>query len=275
MLFRTANSDLRTATSMQKDAIHAAAALLWRCWTGATRVPELPAGIRPLTRADGYAIQSEVVRLFQQPVAGWKIAATSLAGQRHIGVDGPLVGSLMANRLLHSGASVPLEGNHMRVGEAEFAFRFARDLLPRPTSYTVDEVLDAVSAMHPTIEIPDSRFDDFARVGAPQLIADNACACWLVVGSAAAGWRDVDLSTHTVTGFLDGQPVVEGIGANVLEDPRTALTWMVNERCTFGDGIKAGDLVTTGTCIAPIALAPGRHFRADFGVLGSLEVGIE
>ncbi len=260
---------------LANNAISAAAHLLWRQWTGATRIPELPPDIRPHTRADGYAIQSALITLFQQPIVGWKIAATSRAGQAHIGVDGPLVGSLMAHRVVRSGATVSLAGTHMRVAEAEFAFRFARDLRPRAAPYTLDEVLDAVADLHPTIEIPDSRYDDYAAVGAAQLIADAACACWLVVGDAAHDWRACDLAAHVVQGVLDGSQVVEGVGANVLGDPRAALTWMVNERCTHGSGVRAGDLVTTGTCIAPLAIAPGQHFRADFGVLGSLDVHLE
>jgi 2-keto-4-pentenoate hydratase len=257
---------------MTPAAIHSAADVLWRAWTGATRIPQLPLDIRPTNRADGYAIQPAVVARFDQAIVGWKIAATSLAGQAHIGVDGPLVGSLMENRVLESGARVSLDGNHMRVGEAEFAFRFARDLVPRETPYTTADVLDAVASLHPAIEVPDSRYDDFARVGAPQLIADNACACWLVVGDAATTWRDLDLSAHRVRGLLDGVLEVEGSGANVLGDPRVALAWMVNERCTYGGGVKAGELVTTGTCITPVAIEPGRQFRAAFGVLGSVEV---
>jgi 2-keto-4-pentenoate hydratase len=266
---------VRSRNEEQPDAIRRAASILWRSATNAERIPFLPPDIRPSTRADGYAIQSELTSLFQQPVVGWKIAATSIAGQQHIGVDGPLVGSLMLDRMLPSGARVSLSGNHMRVGEAEFAFRFARDLTPRGRPYDVGEVLDAVGDLHPTIEIPDSRFDDFARVGAPQLIADNACASWLVVGTAVSSWRGLDLVAHIVEGFLDDERVVTGTGANVLDDPREALTWMVNERCTFGSGVRAGDLVTTGTCIAPVTIAPGQHFRADFGVLGSLVVHLE
>jgi 2-keto-4-pentenoate hydratase len=256
-------------------AISAAALLLWRQWTGAMRIPQLPADIRPRTRADGYAIQSQLIARFQQPVVGWKIAATSVAGQAHIGVDGPLVGGLMANRVVPSGASVSLAGTHMRVAEAEFAFRFARDLTPRDRHYDIGEVLDAVGDLHPTIEIPDSRFEDFALVGAAQLIADDACACWLAVGAAVSDWRGIDLAAHPVAGVLDGAPVVKGTGANVLGDPRAALTWMVNERCDFGAGVGAGDLVTTGTCISPVAIGPGQHFKADFGALGSLEVSFE
>ena len=73
----------------------------------------------------------------------------------------------------------------MRVAEAEFAFRMGVDLPPRPQPYSVDEVLAAVATLHPAIEVPDSRFDDFTIVGAPQLIADNACAHLFVLGPAA------------------------------------------------------------------------------------------
>ena len=206
-----------------------------------------------------------------QPVVGWKIAATSAAGQQHIAVDGPLVGSLLADRLLAAGACIALAGNLMRVAEAEFAFRFARPLGRREAPYGVDEVMDAVSELHPTIEIPDSRYEDFARVGAAQLIADNACASWLLVGPAASDWRHRDLAAHTVTASLNGALAATGTGANVLGDPRVALTWMVNELRVYGDGVRAGDLVTTGTCIPPVLIAPGSRFRADFGDFGVLD----
>jgi 2-keto-4-pentenoate hydratase len=250
-----------------------AASILWQQWTDSTRIAQLPDGCRPADRAGGYAIQRQIAALSRQPVVGWKIAATSRAGQAHIGVDGPLVGSLLANRVLSSGARVPLGGNHMRVAEAEFAFRFARALPSRPVPYLEEEVMEAIESLHPAIEIPDSRYEDFARVGAPQLIADNACACWLIVGSATtASWRDLDLAMHEVQAFLNGSPAASGLGRNVLGSPRNALTWIANELGVFGEGLRAGDLVTTGTCIVPVPIAPGDAFRADFGDLGSVDM---
>jgi 2-keto-4-pentenoate hydratase len=261
---------------MHPDSVNAAAGILWEHWISGTRIPALPEHCRPADRADGYAIQQRLVALSGQAVVGWKIAATSLAGQQHIGVDGPLGGSLLANRVLASGASVPLHGNVMRVAEAEFAFRFGRPLPKRERLYRSEEVLDAVESLHPTIEIPDSRYDDFARVGAPQLVADDACACWLVAGpSARSIWRTRDLSAHVVEARLNGTWAADGVGANVLGDPVKALTWMANELRVFGNGLRAGDIVTTGTCITPVAIAPGDLFGVDFGELGVLEVRCE
>jgi 2-keto-4-pentenoate hydratase len=247
--------------------------ILWTHWAAGTQIEGLPVECRPRNRVEGYAAQREVVRLSGQPVVGWKIAATSLAGQRHIGVDGPLAGPLLANRVLADGAAVPLAGNIMRVAESEFAFRFGSDLPSRDRPYSQQDVLAAIDTLHPAIEVPDSRYTDFVRVGAPQLIADTACASWFVLGEAAtAGWRARNLIGHPVSSYRNGSLAATGSGANVLGDPLIALAWLVNELSTFGNGLRAGQFVTTGTCVVPVPIAPGDHARSDFGDLGSVEV---
>src|SRR5689334_18352440 len=108
---------------MTDDQSHEAAELLWRHWRAGTRLAQLPEEIRPATRADGYAVQAHLERRSARPLFGWKIAATSAAGQKHIAVDGPLAGRVLHETVVSSGASLPLGANHMRVAEAEFAFR--------------------------------------------------------------------------------------------------------------------------------------------------------
>ena len=220
------------------------------------------------------AIQAELARLSGQRVAGWKIAATSNAGQRHIRVDGPLAGCLLSGRALDAGARIALAGNNMKVAEAEFAFRMAADLPKRAGDYGVEEVLAAVASLHPAIEVPDSRYTDFTRVGAAQLIADDACACWFVIGTAVrAEWRAQDLVRHGVSAYRNGALAGKGSGANVLGDPRSALAWIANELCAYGDGLRAGDVVITGTCLTPVPVVAGDDIKMDFGEFGTLEVG--
>ena len=197
-------------------AADAAAALLLEHWSAGTRLRELPAPVRPASRRDGYEIQRAVARQSRQEIVGWKIAATSRVGQQHIGVDGPLAGCLLADRVA-TGASVEtavsfsLKNNVMRVAEAEFAFRMKQALPARDAAYEMAEVLAAVESMHPAIEVPDSRYDDFAAVGAPQLIADCACACWWAVGQAADDtWRELDLAAHAAQAFLNGAAAADG-----------------------------------------------------------------
>jgi 2-keto-4-pentenoate hydratase len=256
-------------TTGSDDRIHAAARLLWGHWQAGTRLAAIPDVMRPRTRGEGYGTQAQLERRSAGPLFGWKIAATSLAGQKHINVDGPLAGRLLRERVFESGAALPFGANHMRVAEAEFAFRMGRTLEPRPHPYGVGEVLDAVDALHTAIEVPDSRFDDFTIVGAPQLIADNACAHLFVLGPpTSARWREHDLVDHAVTGTIVGRTTHQGKGANVLGDPRVALTWLANELSALGLPLQAGQVVTTGTCIVPLPIEPGDRVEMDFGVLG-------
>jgi 2-keto-4-pentenoate hydratase len=253
----------------------AASDLLYDHWTTGKRLEELPAEIRPGTRAEGYRIQKLLEKRSAAPLFGWKIAATSPAGQAHICVEAPLAGRLLAERVIADGGTCPWGANHMRVAEIEFAFRMGETPPPRAKSYEVDEVLAAVAGLHPSIEIPDSRYEVFERVGAPQLIADNACAHYFVQGPIEPDtWREFDLASYTVTGWVNDIPH-QGIGSNVLGSPRVALTWLANELSQLGVPLQAGQLVTTGTCVVPMPIAPGDRIRGDFGVLGAVSVQME
>ena len=260
---------------MDEQQIDAASEILWTHWEAGRRLAELPSSCRPRTREEGYAVQARLERRSPHPLFGWKIAATSAAGQAHIAVDGPLAGRLLRERVRMSGDTVPFGANHMRVAEAEFAFRIGRALAPGAIPYATGDVLAAVDTMHPAIEIPDSRYEDFTRVGAAQLIADNACAHYFVLGPAAPDdWRAVDLVRHAVRGSILGGLARDGSGANVLGDPRVALTWLANELSALGIPLRAGDVVTTGTCLTPLPIAPGDRVVADFGRLGGVDVQI-
>jgi 2-keto-4-pentenoate hydratase len=250
-----------------------AASAIWQAWQTHTLIDGLPEACRLATLADGYAAQQALAALSGARPIGWKIAATSLAGQKHIGVDGPLAGRLLESKLHQSGATLDAGHLHMAVAEAEFAFRMGADLPGKGTDYAVEEVMAAVAALHVAIEIPDSRYRDFTIVGAAQLIADNACTEYFVLGpEAPESWRTTDLVTHPVQLSINDVIVAEGTGANVLGDPRLALTWLANDRVRHGGLLAAGEIITTGTCIVPAAIEPGDHLSADFGALGIVTV---
>lgn len=247
-----------------------AAEILSTSWAEGRHIDALPAHARPQQRSEAYAVQS----LWQangHRVAGWKIAATSVAGQQHIAVGGPLAGPIFAHRVHVPGASVSLATNRMRVAECEIVFHFGRTLLPRAQPFTRDEVLAAVEGVGPGIEVPDSRFLRFEQAGEAQLIADCACANDMVLGAELlADERVNDLLDLRVQALVSDGRRLEGVGRNVLGDPVEALVWLVNELSAQGQAIEAGHFVTTGACVAPIPVAPGQRVDADFGWLGRL-----
>jgi 2-keto-4-pentenoate hydratase len=258
---------------MDGSSTRASSELLLRNWREGTVIDALPAPLRPADRAEGYAIQALLEHAGIGDLRGWKIAATSTAGQRHIGVDGPLAGRLLASMVHRDGATIALGANRMRVAEPEFAFRMGHDLPPRAQPWSVDEVMARVAALHLAIEVPDSRFADFASAGAAQLVADNACADQFVLGpEAPPAWRDLDLAAHVVIGRVGDRAPREGRGANVLGDPRIALAWLANELSRHGMVLAAGQFVTTGTCMQPLEIGPGDDVLADFGSLGRVSL---
>ena len=246
-----------------------AADQIWSLWQSRGHLDHLPPALRPATRAAAYAIQACHEQRSAQPLFGWKIAATSTAGQQHIQVDGPLAGRILAERVITNDGTIDLAGNQMRVVEGEFAFRMGCDLPPRATPYTRAEVSAAIATLHPAIEVPDSRFKPFEAAGAAQLIADNACTDYFVLGAAAPeAWRALDLAAHSVTAQIAGGASFTGSGSNVLGDPLLSLTWIANELSGLGVTLKKHQVVTTGTCFKPFAVAPGDVVEVDFGVIG-------
>ena len=257
-----------------------AAELLWACRRSGTVIDALPNALRPHDTAAGHAIQAALPLVAGRPVIGWKIAATSAAGQAHVQVDGPLAGRILEGFVQPIGATLSLVGNRMRVVEPEFAFRMGSDLPPRATPYTVGDVMAAVASLHAAFELPDSRFSDFASAGMAQLIADNACCGVFAFGPALPPmWREVDLAAHRVHATVRGADgsvryTRDGEGRALLGDPRIALTWLANELSSLGVGLRAGDLASCGTCMVPLAILPGDHVEADYGTFGRISISI-
>lgn len=251
-------------------ALNDPVSMLVGAWHARTRIEGLPDHARPQSRADGYVIQRALVAKSGEQALGWKIAATSVAGQRHIGVSGPLAGRILASRFQSSGTLASRRGNAMRVAEAEFGFRISRDLRPSSTEpFMVAEVMAAVGFAFPAIELPDSRYRDFVSAGEAQLIADLACAGTVIKGPETVhGWSRGGLANHRVTAYRNGELVAEGNGANALGDPCVALTWLANELITLGSYLAVGDVVITGTCVVPVPVSEGDVVMVDFGTLG-------
>jgi len=255
-------------TPPEDTRAEACAATIWDAWTSGTRLGALPDSIRPTTSDDGRRAQRALAEHAGHSY-GWKLAATAQAGQAHIGVDGPLAGPLFERFRYEPGAVLPSHDLHMRVTEAEFAFRMARDV---PADATDTEIVDAIAALHLAMEIPDSRFVDYAAVGGPSLLADAACAGMFVLGPAVSDWHGEALADRATTILVNGEPAAHGSGGAVLGDPAHALRWLVHDLARHGETLRAGDIVTTGTTTAPPPIGAGDSVRADFGDYGTVEL---
>lgn len=256
---------------MTAQKIGRAAAELWQAWASGRALDALPPDLRPGDLDEGYAVQRALDEL-AGPAAGWKIAATSKAGQDHLGASGPMVGRLYEAQRRDPGSALSVSAMRMRSAEPEFAFVLASDLAPRGGALSLEEVLAAVGSLVLAIEVPDSRFSDFTKVGVPSLAADAMCGGYFITGPSIADWRSLDLASQPARLLCAGREVSAGSGANVLGDPREALRWMAGEVLSRGWPLRAGDIVLTGASAAPVAVHAGDALEAVFDGLGSVEV---
>jgi 2-keto-4-pentenoate hydratase len=250
--------------------IDAAAALLVAAQRAVRPRPALPRECAPADLADAYAIQDRFVARLGRP-AGYKIGYANAAVQQSLGIHEPVFGRLIQGRILQSPARLPAAGFATRVVETEFGVRMARALPPRREPYAEAEVTAAVGAVMPSLEIVDSRFEEWRKLSPLEAVADNVLHSHWVRGREQP-LGGLDLAAHEVVTRVDGREAGRGRGANVLGSPLSALCWLANALVQMGRGLAAGDFVTTGCCMEILELPPGAVAEADFGTLGTVRV---
>jgi 2-keto-4-pentenoate hydratase len=256
---------------MNREHAQAAANLLAESWRVGSLLPELPEEWRPRTAADGYRIQDLLAEELGFPVGGWKIGCTSAVARKILKARGPFAGRIFATRIFASGTTLPATAYPMRGLEGEFAFRLHKPLPTRKRAYRLAEVTEAIGNLHLAIEIVDSRYVDWLKVGTPSLIADQGSNGALVLGPAVPRWRTRKLDSQPVRMEVNGKAVGAGSGVDCLGHPLQALLWLANLMRRRG-GLPAGAVISTGTCSGFHRAVPGDRARADFGKLGAVEV---
>ena len=200
-------------------------------------------------------------------MSAWKVGAATPESE-------PFRGPIQASTVFENAPRVPADFLHVIGVEAEIAYRFARDLPPRDAPYSREEVLAAVGAMHPVIEILDTRFVALGSVDPLSHRADHQNSGALAVGPALSDWRRIDPLQQAVRLLLNGALRHEGVGGNSAGDNIRLLVWMANQGARSQGGLKAGQIVTTGSCSGTDFVERGTRVRAEFPGLGSLEIEI-
>jgi len=236
------------------------------------RLAGFPQSCRPQDMDDAYLIQKAFAEEWELPVAGWKIGCTARDQQRMLGVKEPFFGRVFAPFLKQSPAELSGTAFHMLGLESEFAFRLKAAIRPRPNPYTRAEVEKKVGALHPAIELVDSRLDDWLNRGPASIVADNGVNGALVIGDPVREWRKHDLAKLRVKLAIDGQVVGRGTGKRVLGHPLEALTWFANAASAAGLVLERDQIVSTGTVTGLNFAAPGATGVADFGPLGEVRL---
>ncbi len=226
-------------------------------------ITALPLHARPQSAADAYALQDAQLRALG-PIGGWKVGARTADAEPNCA---PLPASLVFRSPQHFAARFPLY-----LVEAEIAFTLARDLPPRAAAYTEDDVAAAIASVHAAIEVLASRYADFRTQDAFSQLGDFQTNGALVVGPGRETDTRVDQRCATVRVDVDGVREIEATGGNTAGDVLRLLAWLANHAGARCGGLRAGQVVTTGSCIGIHGVSPGRLVRATFEGLAPVEV---
>lgn len=228
--------------------------------------------LTPRNMDEAYALQEAFMAQWDEAIAGWKVGATAPKVQEIYRVEEPFCGPFFEPTTFRSPARVPAaDFGHFCI-ESEFAFRFSADLPARDAAYSREEILAAIGTLLPAFELISPRFDTLLQDRVALATADCGLNGGFVLGEEISEWRSFDLASHKVTLTVDGEIRAEGTGANVLGHPFNVLDWFVNKHSSRGLDLKAGQIVSTGTCTGFHYIEEGQTAVAEFGEIGRIEV---
>lgn len=231
--------------------------------------------LTPPDKDTAYRIARMVEAQLGWHVGGWKIAAIKAKMQRALRTNTPIYGRVFKQHILPSPANFEFSELCSPIPEVEFQARLGMDLPSRDTPYHIDEVTDAVATLHPGIELAECRFindEDFPSL--PAILADGAGSATLIYGPAIDNWRSVDIVSQKVSLYCDGNLRRSGSAKEALDHPMIPLTWLTNELSRTGIGLKAGQMISTGTMTGMLRPRAGQSYHADFGPFGKVSLKI-
>lgn len=249
---------------MIQSKIEAAVRLLLSARGDMKPLVALPLEYVPDDVAQAYAIQ-DAVSATLGAVGGWKVGAQGPMAEP---TCAPLPAALI---YVAPHAFSQLAGRPFAV-EAEIALKLKHDLPLREHHYSAPEVIAAIGSVHPAIEIFESRYADFRQIDPLSKLADAQSNGALVYGVGRCDRLAIDQTIQSVELYFNGKKVVNVVGGNPAGDVLRLLVWLANHLATRCGGLRAGQIVTTGSCTGLLFVEPNTQVKALFPGLGKVEL---
>ena len=233
-----------------------------------------------ITLDDAYAIQSAQMPHKQaqgRSIIGWKIGLTSKVMQDALGISTPDSGVLYDDMDFADGALISATRFIQPRIEAEIAFIMKA---PLEGKVSREDVLEATDYVAPALEILDTRIArQDATTGQTRKIfdtvSDNAANGGIVLGKQRHEPEAYDLRWVGAILTKNDEVTATGLGAAVLNDPVMGIVWLSERMGQYGQRIEAGQVVLSGSFIAPIECPSGTRIEADYGQFGHVTVNFE
>lgn len=227
-------------------------------------LPDYP-GMPPGTLFDAYAIQDHAIALSDDRVAGWKVGRINPPLDTRLGSD-RLAGPIFASQVTDAGdCAMPVFAEGFAAVEAEFLLRIGNAPDPAKTSYTHDEALALIDAVHVGLEIASSPFSGINDLGPLVTISDFGNNHGMVIGGGVSGWRDLAFVDWPVRLTINGAEVGGASAATMLDGPVGAARFLFECLAVRGIALRTGQWISSGAVTGVHPVRPGQSVTAYFG----------
>jgi 2-keto-4-pentenoate hydratase len=225
----------------------------------------LPEAARPADVDGALAIQKRVTELLGLPIGGWKCSLP--VPERPVAmapIYAPTIFTTSPCPIL------PIAGK-ARI-EPEIAFVMGRGLPPRETKYEEAEVCAAIREPRLVLELIGPRYADPAAVSFPEALADGINNQGLFIGPAVPDALQRSLSEVPITIDTGSASLHTVQGKHPDGHPLKPLVWLANFLAQRQGGLRAGEIVTTGSYCGVVDVPLNTYITVRFGTLGALTV---
>ena len=239
-----------------------------------TRTPVAPLTDREpgITLDDAYRIQLRMIQRrvdAGETIIGKKIGVTSKVVMDMLKVNQPDFGQMTSGMVFNEGEAIRVDSMIAPRAEAEVAFILKHDL--EGPGVTAADVLRATECVLPCFEIVDSRIQDW-KIKIQDTVADNASCGVLTLGGVRRSPRDLDLALAGMVLEKNGELISTSTGAAVQGSPVNAVAWLANTLGRLGIGLKAGEVILSGSQSPLVPVKAGDSLVCAVGGLGSTSV---
>ena len=259
----------------RKAVLDELAAMLSVSWHDPANPVAVDPRLYPRDRAEAYYVQDRMHDELDQRLAGWKVGATSAMMRELDGHDDVIPGRIFASRsYVGPYHSLPINQFPGARVETEFAFRLSATPHLREEPWTAAE-METIMVLHPAIEIIGNRYRIEGASKAENslmTIADNGGGIGFVFGDPVEDWQAIDFRQHLITLTVSGGAPADNFLGEMRCLPAEAAADLVNHLALRGHEMQAGDFISTGAASVPQPFSVDDHVRADFGVLGVIEL---
>ena len=198
---------------------------------------------------------------------GWKVGFGAPAAMESLKISAPLIGHFTDRARLEPASKVSLAGWSRPAAEAEIAVYMGKDL---PGGASRDAAKHAIAGIGAAIELADM---DFPPDDVEAILKGNIYQRHVLLGGCDRTRAGCALDGLTATVIRNGTEIARTSDTQEATGELVDIVRQIADMLSaFGERLRAGQVIMTGSIIAPLWVEPGEEILFNLDPVGSVSV---